>query len=60
MSTQGEQLLAALEAEIAKLSKLEHELARVRAVLREQVTCLRFGANPDLVMVTLRHACPMR
>jgi hypothetical protein len=58
MATQSERLLTALDAEIAKASKLEHELARVRLVLREQVTRLRVGANPELVMATLRQSLP--
>jgi hypothetical protein len=58
MSSEGGRLLAALEAEITKVSKLEHELARVRIVLREQVTRLRVGVNPELVMVTLRQSLP--
>jgi len=58
MSVSGERLVAALEAEIGKASKLEHELARVRVLLREQVTRLRVGANPELVMATLRHSLP--
>jgi hypothetical protein len=58
MATQSERLLTALDAEIAKASKLEHELARVRLVLREQVTRLRVGTNPELVMATLRQSLP--
>src|SRR5262245_44571806 len=58
MPTHAERLLAALEAEIAKVSKLEHDLARVKLVLREQVTRLRVGANPEHVMVALRQHLP--
>jgi hypothetical protein len=58
MSTQAARLLSALEAEIAKLSKMEHELARTKAVLREQVTRLRVGGNPELVLATVRQSVP--
>jgi hypothetical protein len=58
MSTQAARLLSALEAEIAKMSKIEHELARTKALLREQVTRLRVGANPELVLAMLRQSVP--
>ena len=58
MSVPAERLVAALEEEIGKASKLEHELARARVVLRAQVTRLRVGANPELVMATLRYSLP--
>ena len=58
MSVPAERLVTALEEEIGKASKLEHELARARLVLREQVTRLRVGANPELVMATLRYSLP--
>ena len=58
MFVQGERLVAALEAEIGRASQLEHELARTRVVLREQVTRLRVGANPEVVMATLRRSLP--
>jgi hypothetical protein len=55
---QRERLLAALEAEIKNLSKLEHELARTRFLLQEHATRLRLGANPELVMTSLRLSVP--
>src|SRR5205814_3527252 len=54
MTPQGERLLAALESEIKSISKLEHELARTKVLLREQVTRLRLGMNPELVLTGLR------
>jgi hypothetical protein len=54
----GDRLLAALEAEIKNLSKLEHELARTRLLLQEHATRLRLGANPELVMTALRLSVP--
>ena len=41
MSVQGERLLAAIEAEIKKISKLEHMLARTKIVLQEQARSFR-------------------
>jgi hypothetical protein len=58
MTPQGERLLAALEAEIKSISKLEHELARTKILLKEQVTRLRLGANPELVMTSLKLSLP--
>lgn len=58
MTTQGERLLAALEAEIKNISKVEHELARTKVLLQEHVTRLRLGANPELVMTALRLSLP--
>ena len=58
MAAQGERLRAALEAEIEKLSKLEHELARTRRQLQEYTTRLRLGANPQLIMSALRLRVP--
>lgn len=58
MTPQGERLLAALEAEIKSISKLEHELARTKMLLQEQVTRLRLGANPELVLTGLRLNLP--
>lgn len=58
MSLQGDRLLAAVEAEIKNISKLEHQLARTKLVLQEQASRLRLGTNPELVMTTLRLAVP--
>jgi hypothetical protein len=58
VTAQGERFLAALEAEIEKLSKLEHELARTRRLLQEYTTRLRLGANPQLIMSALRLSVP--
>lgn len=58
VTEQGERLLAALEAEIKSISKLEHELARTKVLLLEHVTRLRLGANPELVLTALRVALP--
>ena len=58
MSVQGERLLAAIEAEIKKISKLEHMLARTKIVLQEQASRLRLGTNPELVMTSLRLTVP--
>ncbi len=58
MSVQGERLLAAIEAEIKNISKLEHTLARTKIVLQEQASRLRLGTNPELVMTSLRLAVP--
>jgi hypothetical protein len=58
MTPQGERLLAALESEIKSISKLEHELARTKILLREQVTRLRLGTNPELVLTGLRLNLP--
>ena len=55
---QGDRLLAALEAEIKNISKLEHTLARTKLVLQEQASRLRLGTNPELVMTSLRLAVP--
>ena len=59
MSVQGERLLAAIEAEIKKISKLEHTLARTKIVLQEQASRLRLGTNPELVMTSLRLTVPL-
>jgi len=58
VSPQGERLLAALEAEIKNISKLEHTLARTKFLLHEQASRLRLGTNPELVMASLRLAVP--
>jgi len=58
VTTHGERLLAALEAEIEKLSKLEHELSRTRRLLQEYATHLRLGTNPHLIMTALRLSVP--
>jgi hypothetical protein len=58
VATQGERLLAAIEAEIQSISKLEHTLARTKLVLKEQASRLRLGTNPELVMTSLRLAVP--
>src|SRR5262249_39604656 len=58
VTTHGERLLAALEAEIEKLSKLEHELSRTRRLLQEYATHLRLGTNPQLIMTALRLSVP--
>jgi len=58
MTPQGERLLAALESEIKSISKLEHELARTKILLKEQVTRLRLGTNPELVMTSLKLSLP--
>jgi len=58
VSAQGERLLAAIEAEIKNISKLEHTLARTRAVLQDQASRLRLGTNPELVMTALRLSVP--
>ena len=58
MTPQGERLLAALESEIKSISKLEHEMARTKVLLKEQVTRLRLGANPELVLTSLKLSLP--
>jgi len=58
VSLQGDRLLAAVEAEIKNISKLEHQLARTKLVLQEQASRLRLGTNPELVMTALRLAVP--
>ena len=58
MSAQGDRLLAAIEAEIKNISKLEHTLARTKLVLQEQASRLRLGTNPELVMTSLRLSVP--
>jgi len=58
VSVQGDRLLAAIEAEIKNISKLEHTLARTKLVLQEQASRLRLGTNPELVMTSLRLAVP--
>jgi hypothetical protein len=58
VSVQGERLLAAIEAEIKNISKLEHTLARTKIVLQEQASRLRLGTNAELVMTSLRLAVP--
>ena len=58
MATQGERLLAAIEAEIKNISKLEHTLARTKLVLQEQASRLRLGTNSELVMTSLRLTVP--
>ena len=58
MTTQSARLLAALEAEIRDISKLEHTLARTKLVLQEQASRLRLGTNPELVMTSLRLKIP--
>ena len=58
MAERIERLLAALEAEIGKLSKLEHELARTKRLLQEQATRLRLGADPELVMAVIHLSAP--
>ena len=58
MATQGERLLAAIEAEIKNISKLEHTLARTKLVLQEHASRLRLGTNPELVMTSLRLTVP--
>jgi hypothetical protein len=58
VSAQGDRLLAAIEAEIKNISKLEHTLARTKLVLKEQASRLRLGTNPELVMTSLRLAVP--
>ena len=50
---QSDRLLAAIEAEIKNISKLEHTLARTKLVLQEQASRLRLGTNPELVMTSL-------
>src|SRR5262249_24363434 len=57
-SVQGQRLLAAIEAEIKNISKLEHSLARTKIVLQEQASRLRLGTNPELVMTSLRLTVP--
>jgi hypothetical protein len=46
VTARGERLLAALEAEITNLSKLEHELARTRRLLQESATRLPARRQP--------------
>jgi hypothetical protein len=58
VSAQGDRLLAAIEAEIKNISKLEHTLARTKLVLQEQASRLRLGTNPELVMTSLRLTVP--
>jgi hypothetical protein len=58
VSVQGERLLAAIEAEIKNISKLEHSLARTKVVLQEHASRLRLGTNPELVMTALRLSVP--
>ena len=58
MSLPSERLLAAIEAEIKNISKLEHTLARTKFVLKEQASRLRMGTNPELVMTSLRLEVP--
>ena len=58
MTTQSARLLAALEAEIRDISKLEHTLARTKLVLQEQASRLRLGTNPELIMTALRLKVP--
>jgi len=58
VTAQGERLLAALDAEIKNLSKLEHELARTRFLLQQHATKLRLGVDAELVMTALRRVVP--
>ena len=58
MSAQGDRLLAAIEAEIKNISKLEHTLARTKLVLLEQASRLRLGTNPELILTSLRLSVP--
>jgi len=58
VTPQSERLLAALEAEIKSISKLEHTLARTKLVLQEAASRLRLGTNPELIMTTLRLKIP--
>ncbi|SRR6266446_1953225 len=58
MTAQRERLLAALDAEIKNLSKLEHRLARTKLLLQEQATRLRLGASAEMVLTSLRLSVP--
>lgn len=54
MTERTTRLLAAFEAEIERISKLEHRLARTKRLLHEQATQLRLGADAEVVMTVLR------
>jgi len=58
MTIRSERLLGAIEAEIANVSRLEHELARTRLVLRDHATRLRLGEDPDQILTALRFGVP--
>ena len=58
MTAQGERLLTALDTEIENISKMEHELARTRFLLKQHATQLRLGVDAELVMTSLRRVVP--
>ncbi len=49
--------LAKLQHEQERLSRLEHLIARKRAVLRDAATQLRLGVDVDTVSLSIVQAC---
>ena len=49
-------MLARIDEELRRISSIQHDLARRRALLQEQATKLRLGVSPLEVSLTLRAA----
>ena len=56
---QGERLLAAIEAEIKNISKLEHTLARTKIVLQEQASRLRLAVPHETTLALIERVDPV-
>jgi hypothetical protein len=55
----GDLLLARINGELEHVSRVQHRLARHKALLQENATRLRLGASPAAIRVALQEGSPL-